>query len=76
MRLIILEGMVHFARHERVRVLLEDAQAGAGAEVDPLLTIGGAGIVRRVLEFPPTDGFVFRSWNNVSLSQSSVFLVM
>lgn len=52
--------MFHIARHERVGILFEDAQAGAGAEVDALAAIVRAGMARGVFDGPPAGGLVFR----------------
>jgi hypothetical protein len=58
--------MLHFARHKQIGFLLEDAQAGAGAETDLLAANHGAGIFDRVFEFASAGSF----------SQSSFFLVV
>jgi hypothetical protein len=49
----------NLSRHECVGVILENAQAGAGAEVDPLAAIFGAGIFGGVFDFSSTGGLVF-----------------
>ncbi len=58
--LIFLNGMFHFARHERIRVLFENAQAGASAEIKALSMIDGAGLVFGVFDDTSTDFFIFR----------------
>ena len=58
--LISLEGMLHFACNEWIGILLKDAQAGAGAEVDPLAAMDGTGKSCRIFQFAATDGLVFR----------------
>lgn len=68
--------MFHFARHERIGVLLEDAQAGAGAEIDSLAAIHGAGIICRVFEFASAGSFIFGWLSGCSLSQVSMILVV
>jgi len=45
--------MLDFAHHEEIRVPLEDAQAGAGAEIDALTLIVSTGIFCGVFQFPP-----------------------
>ncbi len=74
--LIFFDGMFHLARNEWIRVLLENAQAGAGAEINPLAAIDNAGKVCRVFERASADSFIFRRWNGGSFSQSSIFLMM
>ena len=54
--LFLLEGMLHLARHERIRILFEDAQTGAGAKVNSLAAIQRAGIIGRVSEFASAGG--------------------
>jgi len=44
LKLLFIQRMFHLACHECFRVLLEGAQAGAGAEIDPIPSINGAGI--------------------------------
>jgi len=51
--------MFHFACHERIKILLEDAQTGARAEIDPLAAIDGAGIIRGACEFASAGSFIF-----------------
>lgn len=67
--LIFFDRMFHFARHESIRVLLKDAQAGAGTEVDPLAAIGGAGVICQVFERAAAGRFVFRQWRSGSVYQ-------
>ena len=67
--------MFHFACDEQIRILLENAQAGAGAEIDAFIVIDGAGIIFWVFEDASAGCFIF--WwlccrNN--LSQVSVIL--
>jgi len=65
--------MFHIASHEWIRVLFENAQAGAGAEIDTLIAIDGAGVICRVFEDASAGCFVFgrlSCWD--SLSQVSV----
>jgi hypothetical protein len=57
--LIFLNGMFHFPSHERIRILLEDAQTGTGAEIDSLAAIHGAGIIYRIYEFAFAGSFVY-----------------
>jgi hypothetical protein len=59
LRLIFLNGMCHFASHERIRCLIEDAQTGTCAKIDSLALINGAGIIHGVFEFASTGSFVF-----------------
>lgn len=66
--------MLDFPGHERIRVLLEDAQAGARAKVNPLAAIHGTGIIRRVFEFAAAGSFEFRWRGDGSLSQISFIL--
>ena len=58
--LIFLEGMLHFAGHERIRILLKDAQKGAGAEIDAFAAIDDAGVFGEVFQLAATGGFIFR----------------
>lgn len=74
--LIFFDGMFHFARHEKIRILLEDTQAGVRAEIDSLAAIDGAGIFGRFFEFASAGRFVFGQWGGGSISQISVFLMM
>lgn len=74
--LIFLDGMFHFARHERIRILLEDRQAGAGTEINSLTSIHGAGIIRGAFEFASAGSYVFGQWGGGSFSQILVSLMM
>jgi len=76
LRLIVFEGMFHLAGHERIWVLLKDAQAGAYAEINPLFLIYGTGIIRWIFQLAATGGFEFRQRGCSYLSQGSVFLMM
>ena len=58
--LIFLGGMFHFTSHERIRILLKDAQTGAGAEINSFAAIDSAGIIFRVFEFASAGRFIFR----------------
>ncbi len=60
--LIFLQRMFHLSRHKRIGVLLEDTQAGAGAEVDLLAFIFGAWKFGWVFDLPTARGFEFRQW--------------
>ena len=55
-----MDRVFDFARHERIRVPLKGAQAGARAEIDPLAAIHGARIVGRVIQFASAGSFIFR----------------
>ena len=74
--LIFFKGMFDFARHEKIRILLEDAQTGAGAEIDLLATIHSAGTIRGVCKLDFAGSFVFEQWGGGSFSQSSVVLMV
>jgi len=56
---IIFKWMFHFASHERIRILLENAQTGLRAEIDSLASVDGAGVIRRVVELASAGGFTF-----------------
>lgn len=71
MKLIFLDAMFYFASHERIRILLEDAQAGAGAEVDAFTSIHGAGIFGWIFEYPSAGSFIFGQWGASGFSQNS-----
>ncbi len=58
--LIFFEWMLHLACHERIGILLEDAQTGTSAKIDSLAAIHGTGILRRVFELTSAGGFIFR----------------
>ena len=68
--------MLNLASHERIRVLLEDAQAGLRAEVNPLAAIHGAGIMHWIFQFTAAGGFIFRWLSGRSLGQISVILMI
>jgi hypothetical protein len=51
--------MFHLAGHEQIRLLLEDPQTGAGAEIDSLTAIHGTGISCRIFEFAFAGSFVY-----------------
>ena len=72
--LIFFKGMLHLACHERIGILLENAQTGTSAKKDSFAAIHGAGIFRRVFEFTSAGGFVFRQWGGDRLSHISIFL--
>lgn len=59
LRLIFLNGMLHFTGHERIGRLFEDAQTGTRTKIDLLALIDGAGIIRGVFEFASAGSFVF-----------------
>jgi len=74
--LIFFEGMLHFASHEWIRVLFEDAQTGVGTELDSFALIQGTGVICRIFEFASAGGFVFRCLIcRESLSQVAVLQV-
>jgi hypothetical protein len=52
--------MFHITCQEWIRVLFEDTQAGAGAEIKVLSMIEGAGIALGVFDDTSTDCFIFR----------------
>ena len=56
---IIIQGVFDLAGHEWIGVLLEDAQTGAGAEIDPLAAIHSARVFGRVFQSAATGGFIF-----------------
>ena len=70
-----MNRVFNLARHERIRALLEDAQAGLFAKVDPLAAIDGVGIIRGVFEFAAASSFIFRKWSDCSLVQISAILM-
>ena len=72
--LAFLDGMFHLARHERIGILLEDAQAGARAEIDSFSSIQGAGIIRGIFEFASAGRFEFGWWGGGSFSQNNFSL--
>jgi hypothetical protein len=61
--------MFHITCQEWIRVLFENAQAGASAEIKALSMIDGAWIVFRVFDNTSTDGFIFRQWSWGGLCQ-------
>jgi len=69
-----MDGMLDLPGHEGVGILLEDAQTGTRAKVNPLTAIDGAGIIRRVFEFTAAGSFVFRWRGEGSLRQLSIIL--
>jgi predicted small integral membrane protein len=68
--------MFNLACHERITILLKDAQAGTRAKVDLFTAILSAGILRWIFEFATTGGFVFGQWRICSFNQSSFFLLI
>jgi hypothetical protein len=74
-RIALPDGVFDFARHERIRALREDAQAGLSAKVNPLAAIDGVGIIRGVFEFAAASSFIFRKWSDCSLVQISAILM-
>ena len=66
--------MFHFPGHEWIRVLLEDAQAGARAEVNSLAAIDGAGVFGGVVQFTSAGSFIFGQWDRSILCQILVIL--
>jgi len=69
--------MFHFPSHERIRILLEDTQAGAGAEINALAMIHGAGIVFGVFDDTSAGSFIFRRlrWCSENMSQVIVLQI-
>ena len=55
-RIAFVDGVLDLSRHKRMGIPLKDAQAGTGAEIDPLATIHGAGIVGWVFQFAFAGG--------------------
>ena len=72
--LIFLDGMFHFARHERIRILLEDTQAGAGTEINSLTSIHGTRVFGGVVQFTSVGSFIFWQWYRSILCQILVIL--
>jgi hypothetical protein len=67
--------MFDFSRHKWIRVFLKNAQASAGAEIDPLTPIDGARIIGWVFEFTSAGGLIFRRWGG-GLGQILVILMI
>ena len=65
-RIAFVDGVLDFSRHKRIGIPFKGAQAGAGAEIDPLAAIQGAGINGRVFQFASAGGFMFRRWGGSS----------
>jgi hypothetical protein len=74
--LIFLDGVFHFASHERIRILLEDAQAGVSTEIESPAAINGAWIIGWVFEFASAGSFVYEQWGGGSFSHISVFVMV
>jgi hypothetical protein len=64
--LIFLNRVFHFASHEWIWILLEDAQACAGTEIDSFAVIDGAGVTGYVSECAATGSFIY--WLRFGLS--------
>jgi len=73
---IIFKWMFHFASHERIGILFEDAQTNARAKVDSLAAIYGTGIIGWFLDGASTGSLVFRQGGGGSFHQFSVFVMM
>ena len=72
--LFFLEGIFHLDCHERIRILFKDAQAGAGAKIDALTAIHGAGIMHGVFQYAIAGSFIFGRFGICLLSQFSFSL--
>ena len=63
---VLIGWMLNLTNHKTVGVGLERAQAGAGAEVDALAAIQGAGVAVRVFDFAAAGCeeflILFRQW--------------
>jgi len=51
--------MFNLTSREKIRILLEDAQAGTAAEVDSLAALLGAGVICGVFEGASSRAFPF-----------------
>ena len=71
---IIIQGVFDLAGHEWIGVLLEDAQTGAGAEIDPLAAIHGTRVFGGVVQFTSAGSFIFWQWYRSILCQILVIL--
>jgi len=65
--------MFYFTRHERIGIQIENAQAGAGAEIDPLFVIDRARIIGWVFERAATGSFEY--WFRFVLSHGSIAFI-
>lgn len=61
-RIAFVDGVFDFSSHKGIGIPLEGAQAGAGAEIDRLAAIHGAGVVSRGFQSATTSCFIFRMW--------------
>lgn len=59
-RIAFVDGVFDFPSHEGIRPPLKGAQAGAGAEIDTLTAIRGAGVVSRIFQLTAASGLIFR----------------
>jgi len=56
---ISFKWVFDLAGHERIRILLEDAQAGARAEINSLAAIHGTRVFGGVVQFTSAGSFIF-----------------
>ena len=65
--------MFYFTRHERIGIQIENAQAGAGAEIDPLAVIDRAWVLGGIFERAFAGGFEY--WFRFVLSHGSIAFI-
>jgi hypothetical protein len=58
-RIVFVDGVFHFSSYKGIRILLEDAPAGACTKVYLLAAVHGAGIIRRVFQPAATSSYMF-----------------